>query len=124
MWMPARRRRSVVAGPTPGMTETCIGRSRSISVPGGTTTSPSGLSRSLATFAMNFDVPTPTDAVSPPVTSVTCSRSRSATAVTVEISRSSSCAAARSTKASSSDSGSTSGEVSRSTAITCSLAVR
>ena len=59
VWMPARRSRSVVAGPTPGITETCIGRSRSISVPGGTTTRPSGLSRSLATLAMNFDVPTP-----------------------------------------------------------------
>ena len=93
-------------------------------MPGGTTTSPSGLSSSLATLAMNFEVPTPTDAVRPPVTSATCARSRSAKAVTVAISRSSSCAAARSTKASSSDSGSTSGEVSRSTAITCSLAVR
>ena len=57
MWMPARRSRSVVAGPTPGMTDTCIGRSRSVSVPGGTTTRPSGLSRSLATLAMNFEVP-------------------------------------------------------------------
>ena len=67
VWMPARRSRSAVAGPTPGITVTCIGRSRSCSVPGGTTTSPSGFSRSLATLAMNFEVPMPTDAVSPPV---------------------------------------------------------
>ena len=40
-------------------------------MPGATTTSPSGLSRSLATLAMNLDVPTPTDAVSPPVASAT-----------------------------------------------------
>ena len=93
-------------------------------MPGGTTTRPSGLSRSLATLAMNFEVPIPTDAVSPPVASATCSRSRSASAVTVGISRSGRPAAARSTKASSSDNGSTSGEVSRSTAITSSLLAR
>ena len=45
-------------------------------------------------------------------------------AVTVGISRSSRPAAARSTNASSSESGSTRGEVARSTAITCSLAAR
>ena len=73
--MPARRSRSAVAGPTPGITVTCIGRSRSCSVPGATTTRPSGLSRSLATLAMNFEVPMPTDAVSPPVTSWTRGRS-------------------------------------------------
>ena len=70
VWMPARRSRSAVAGPTPGMTVTCIGRSRSCSVPGATTTRPSGLSRSLATLAMNLELPMPTDAVSPPVASV------------------------------------------------------
>ncbi len=60
VWIPTRRSRSAVAGPTPGMTVTCIGRSSSCSVPGGTTTRPSGLSRSLATLAMNFEVPIPT----------------------------------------------------------------
>ena len=57
--MPTRRSRSAVAGPTPGITVTCIGRSRSCSVPGTTTTRPSGLSRSEATLAMNFEVPRP-----------------------------------------------------------------
>ena len=124
MCMPARRSRSVVAGPTPGITVTCIGRSRSISVPGGTTTSPSGLSRSLATLAMNFDVPTPDrrgqpagdlgDLLALPLGDGRHGRDLEVVQL----------AAARSTKASSSDSGSTSGEVSRSTAITCSLAVR
>ena len=47
VWMPARRSRSAVAGPTPGITVTFIGRSRSSSVPGGTTVIPSGLSSSL-----------------------------------------------------------------------------
>ena len=57
-------------------------------MPGATTTSPSGLSRSLATLAMNFEEPMPTEAVSPPVTSWTAARSSSATAVTVATSRS------------------------------------
>ena len=99
-------------------------------MPGGTTTSPSGLSRSLATFAMNFEVPIPTEAVSPPVTSVTRDRSSSAKAVTAGSDRSASpgcrsgSAAARSTNASSSESGSTSGETERSSRITWSLAAR
>ena len=122
--MPTRRSRSAVAGPTPGMTVTCIGRSSSCSVPGGTTTSPSGLSRSLATLAMNFELPIPTEAVSPPVASATLARSSSANAVTVGTSRSSSCAAARSTNASSRLSGSTSGETARSSPITIVLASR
>ena len=83
--MPARRRRSAVAGPTPGMTVTCIGRSSSTSVPALTTTRPSGLSRSLATLAMNFDVPIPTEAVSPPVTSRTVARTSSARARTLSL---------------------------------------
>ena len=82
MEMPARRSRSAVAGPTPGITVTCIGRSRSSSVPAATTTSPSGLSRSEATLATNFEDATPTDAVSPPVTSVTRARTCSASART------------------------------------------
>ena len=117
--MPTRRSRSAVAGPTPGITVTCIGRSRSRSVPGATTTRPSGLSRSLATLAMNFDVPMPTEAVSPPVASATPAaqllRERGHRR---RPSRSGSPAASRSTNASSSDSGSTSGETSRSSPIT------
>ena len=124
MWMPARRSRSAVAGPTPGITVTCMGRSSSTSVPGATTTSPSGLSSSLATLAMNFEDPTPTEAVSPPVTSWIAARSSSATRVTVATPRSGRSARARSTNASSRDSGSTSGESSRSRSITRSLASR
>ena len=86
------------------------------SVPGGTTTRPSGLSRSLATLAMNLEVPTPTEAVSPPVTSCTRARRSSANAVTVaDLEVGQVGAAARSTNASSSESGSTSGEAARST---------
>ena len=67
MCTPRRRSRSAVAGPTPGMTVTCIGRSRSCSIPGATTTRPSGLSRSLAILAMSLEVPMPTDPEMPPV---------------------------------------------------------
>ena len=121
---PARRSRSAVAGPTPGITLTLIGRSRSRSVPGGTTTRPSGLSRSEAILAMNFEEPRPTDAVSPPVASATRARRSWANAVTVSTSRSGSPATARSTKASSSESGSTSGEAPRRMPITMPLASR
>ena len=93
-------------------------------MPGATTTSPSGLSRSLATLATNFELATPTDAVSPPVTSCTRSRRSSANAVTVATSRSGRSARARSTKASSSESGSTSGEQERSSPITAALVER
>ena len=93
-------------------------------MPAGTTTSPSGLSRSEATFATNFDVATPTDAVSPPVTSVTRARTCSARARTDSSSYDVSSETVRSTKASSSDSGSTSGERSRRTVITAWLASR
>ena len=79
---PTRRSRSAVAGPTPGITPTFIGRSRSRSVPGGTTTRPSGLSRSLAILATSLEVATPTEPQRPPVTSRTSSLSCSATAVT------------------------------------------
>ena len=116
--MPARRSRSAVAGPTPGITVTFIGRSSSSSVPGGTTVIPSGLSSSLATLARNLDEAMPTVAVRPPVTSCTRWRSRSPASVTVATSRSGRSAAARSTNASSSDSGSTRGDSSRSTCMT------
>ena len=66
----------------------------------------------------------PTEAVSPPVASVTRARRPSANAVTVGTSRSGSCAASRSTKASSSESGSTRGEAPRSSPITTALASR
>jgi hypothetical protein len=93
-------------------------------VPGGTTTSPSGLSRSLAIFATSFDEATPTEPHSPPVTSRTPSLSRRATSVTPATETSGRSAAARSTKASSRDSGSTSGERSRSSVITWRLLSR
>ncbi len=93
-------------------------------MPGAITTRPSGLRRSLAIFAMSFEVPTPTEPVSPPVTSCTRSLSRSATAVTVATEWSGSSAAARSTNASSRDSGSTRGDSSRSSAMTASLVRR
>jgi hypothetical protein len=121
---PTRRSRSAVAGPTPGITLTDSGASSSSSVPGSTTTSPSGLRRSLAIFAISFDVPIPTDPVSPPVTSRTRSFSSSATAVTAAVPVAARSPAARSTNASSSESGSTSGDIFRSSAITCSLVRR
>ena len=118
VWIPARRSRSAVTGPTPGITVTFIGRSSSSSAPGATTVIPSGLSSSLATLARNFDDAMPTVAVSPPVTSWTRRRSCSPASVTVASSRSGRSAAARSTKASSSERGSTSGDRSRSTCMT------
>ena len=93
-------------------------------MPAGTTTRPSGLSRSEATFATNFDVATPTEAVRPPVTSVTVTRTCSASARTDGSSYVESSETARSTNASSSDSGSTRGDRSRRTAITAWLASR
>ena len=56
-------------GTDAGYHPTGIGPSNATSVPGSTTRRPSGLASSLATFAMNFDVATPTEAVSPPVRS-------------------------------------------------------
>ncbi len=93
-------------------------------MPGATTVRPSGFSSSLATLAMNFELPMPTDAVSPPVTSVTRRRSSSANALTVATSWSGRSERARSTKASSRDSGSTSGETSARRVITAWLASR
>jgi hypothetical protein len=106
------------------MTVTLMGRSSSRSVPGATTTRPSGLSRSLATLAMNFEVPTPTLAVSPDVASCTRARRSSANAVTVATSRSGSPAVSRSTNASSRLSGSIRGLAARSSPITIALASR
>jgi hypothetical protein len=47
-----------------------MGASSATSVPGSTTRLPSGFASSLAILAMNFEVATPTDAVSPSVASV------------------------------------------------------
>ena len=110
--------RCAVAGPTPGITVTCIGARNSASVPAGTTTTPSGLSRSLAIFAISLDVPAPTDAVRPPLAFWIAAFRSSAMACTSSTVSSLSPAADRSTNASSSDSGSTSGDSARICAIT------
>ena len=110
--------RCAVAGPTPGITVTCIGARNSASVPAGTTTTPSGLSRSLAIFAISFDVPAPTDAVRPPDTFRIAAFRSLAIASTSSTVSPDSPLAARSMNASSSDSGSTSGDSARISAIT------
>ncbi len=56
---------SSIFGPTPQSRRTGRGARKAASVPGGTTTSPSGLRMSEATLATSFEVATPTDAVSP-----------------------------------------------------------
>jgi len=122
---PIRRSLSRVTGPTPGITPTDSGRSSATSVPGSTMQTPSGLSSSLATLAMNLELPTPTEAVSPPVTSATSVLSRVTRSRSPAGDRSTgSGATSRSTNASSSDSGSTRGDSARSVAITCRLASR
>ena len=63
--IPARRRWSPVAGPTPGSVRTDIGASSSRSVPGSISTSPSGLACSEAIFASILDPASPTDPVEP-----------------------------------------------------------
>ncbi len=57
-------RPSAVTRPTPQRRPTGSGARKSASVPAATTTSPSGLRRSDATFATNLLAATPTDAVS------------------------------------------------------------
>ena len=54
-----------VFGPTPHSRETGKGARNSGTPPSGTTTRPSGLRKSLATFAANFTSAIPTEAVSP-----------------------------------------------------------
>jgi hypothetical protein len=93
-------------------------------MPGATTTNPSGLSRSLAIFAISFEVPMPTDPAMPPVTSRIRVLSSRASALTDVTERSGRSAATRSTNASSSDSGSTSGLTERRTSITALLVSR
>ncbi len=60
-----RSSRFLVAGPTPQSRVTGSGWRNSSSVPGSTTSMPSGFAMSLASFASSFVVAAPTDAVSP-----------------------------------------------------------
>ena len=112
VWTPIRRSRSAVAGPTPGITVTCIGRSRSRSVPGGDDPGAVGLvelAGDLGDQLRRGDADRrgesagrrprrPFLSSAAIVASPSCERSRSCGL------------AARSTNASSSDSGSTSGD--------------
>lgn len=108
-----------MAGPTPGSVRTVIGSSMARSVPGGMSTSPSGLASSEAILASILEAASPTD----PVTPVTVRMSvRSFTPASRADSASQAVPpASRSTNASSRLSGSTSGDSSRSSRITCSL---
>ncbi len=120
---PSRASFSIVTGPIPGIARAGSGAIVSTSVPGATSRTPSGLANSLATFAMNLLDPTPTDAVNPPVASV--SRARNvATSASTASGASERSPTARSTNASSRLSGSTSGDSSRSNPITMPLACR
>src|SRR5437660_134284 len=81
---PIARSLSSVFGPSPGITLIGSGARKSASVPGGTSTRPSGLRVPLATLATSFDVAAPTDAVKP--TSVwTWNLIRRATSSAVEV---------------------------------------
>ena len=61
---PSRASSSSIFGPTPQSRRTGRGARNAASVPGGTTTRPSGLRMSEATLATSFEVATPTEAVS------------------------------------------------------------
>ena len=63
--MPRASRRSRVRGPTPQSRSIGNGCRKRVTSSGGTTVSPSGLPRSLATFATYLVVETPTETVSP-----------------------------------------------------------
>ena len=82
------------------------------------------MSRSLAIFAINFDEPTPADAVNPPVTSAILVLIRAATSRACASSVTGSSEAARSRNASSRESGSISGVNSWSAAMMSALACR
>ncbi len=56
---------SSIFGPTPQSRRTGSGARKAASVPGGTTTRPSGFCMSEAILATSFEVATPTEAVSP-----------------------------------------------------------
>ena len=75
--MPRQRSRSSVALPIPLIARTGSGSRNVRSVPGNTTVRPRGLSMSEAIFATVFEVPTPTEHVTPRAS--TRSRIRSAT---------------------------------------------
>lgn len=111
-----------MAGPTPGSVRTDIGASSSRSVPGSISSSPAGLASSDATLASIFDPASPTDPLSP-VAALMSARSRSPVDRAVRESKATP-PASRSTNASSRLSGSTSGDSSRSRAITTSLTCR
>lgn len=108
-----------MAGPTPGSVRTVIGSSMARSVPGGMRTRPSGLASSEAILASILEAASPTEPVRP-VTARMSARSF------VPASRADAASqavrpASRSTKASSRLSGSTRGDSSRSSRMTCSL---
>ncbi len=63
--MPALWSACSAAGPTPLMARTGMGARNDASCPGYTTVRPRGLSRSDATLAMDFVVPTPMEHVTP-----------------------------------------------------------
>ena len=107
------------------MTLTASGSINGTSEPGATTTSPSGLPSSVASLAMNLELPMPTEAVSPPVAVATAAlRSATSSRSPGSVSSIGRLAWARSTNASSSDSGSTAADSSRRIPITWRLAAR
>jgi len=107
----------MVAGPTPQSRDTGNGAKNICSVPGSTTSTPSGLARSLASFARNLVDAAPTDRQRPASSST---RPR----IVVAMSRGSPSmrrAPATSRNASSMESCSTSGEIDASTDMTSRL---
>ena len=64
VWMPAFNNRSSMRGPMPHRRRTGSGARNAASVPGGTTTRPSGLRRSEAILATSLFAARPTEAVS------------------------------------------------------------
>ncbi len=103
-----------VAGPTPQRRETGSGARNAASVPGSTTSTPSGLARSLASLARNLVEATPTDRHSP----LSASTRRRMVAAIAAGAPSMRRAPATSMNASSIDSCSTSGEIDARIAIT------
>ncbi len=103
--MPTRRSASSVTRPTPHSRETGRGARNAATPPGGTSTRPSGLPRSVAIFAASFTSAIPAETASPQLarTSALIARAMSAPAPW------SARLAVTSRNASSRDSGSTSG---------------
>jgi hypothetical protein len=107
-----------VFGPMPHIRSMGSGARNAATSPSATTTSPSGLRRSLATFAANLHGATPADAVSS-----SSARTSRLIAPAIDVpSPKSATLPVTSRNASSSDSGSTSGVYRRKIANTCSLA--